>query len=225
VNASTSFIASFGGTQFVTGAAFSPAGAMYVIDYYTGNVYTVNLQTGAAQHVVLVSPPGLGEGFRGLVIDELHTTPPSTETIERGVAIGGSIASYAAVDGDRREFRPGVTLTTALRPIQVVLEADAPNASPASLSVLYTSHASTGNINEQVEIWDFDAPTPGYVMLRNANAAVSADMSYTLTPPSIPSTYVSGANRLRVRISYRANGPVLIYPYTVRINRLVWETS
>jgi probable HAF family extracellular repeat protein len=148
---------------------------------------------------------------------------PTTEIIDRGAPIAGDTDSYAFVDSDRRVFRPGVTLSTALAPIQVVVESHVATAIPSSLRVIFTSNSQIGNVTERIEVWDFTASH--YLIVRNATAAVGQDGMSVIEVPGSSDYYVGPNNTVRVRYSFKASGPVLVYPYQVRINQVIVETT
>jgi hypothetical protein len=144
---------------------------------------------------------------------------PTTLTMERGTILAGGVADLPTSDDARVQFRPGVVLTSGEYPVRAVVQATSPTMNPTSASLTIESQVSAANINQRVEAYDFDANQWVEIDLRAATVNVDGTIGVNLTNPG---RFVNDAGLVRARISYKATAPVLTFPWTSRVDRLVW---
>jgi len=145
-----------------------------------------------------------------------NTDPP---TVLPGTVFSGTSANVLFSDNIRWVLRPGVVLSTSLPPIAVVYNHFLPVSAASSLRVTVESRASANRIHQQIQIWDF--LNPGWDTFDLVPA-----LPYSSQPDLVrtvdfgdPTPYIGPGNEVRVRTRYRANGPVLQYPWSVSIDR------
>jgi hypothetical protein len=140
-------------------------------------------------------------------------------TVLRGTKLMGEFPDLAFSDDSRVQLRPGVVLISNEAPIRVEVEGISPLANPASMTFRYEGHATDTSVGRTIEAFNFD--TNQWVQV-NAGGSTTSD-SVTNVTINNPAQFVQDGNRtVRVRISYKPTGPVLVYPYTVRIDQGTW---
>ena len=148
------------------------------------------------------------------------TVIPTSMTLSPGIVISGGIAQLAASDDQRLVLRPGVVLSSSQRPISLVLEAAGPASSASDLKFVIESHANQANLNQRVEVFNFVNGT--YDPVLDSRNLTTTDMSVQLTIAN-PNSHIGAGNLLRTRVSYAAAGPVLSYPWQIRIDEATWR--
>lgn len=144
---------------------------------------------------------------------------PGSLAVNPGIIIGGNLASLAQSDDNRLIIRPGIVFSTGQFPVSVVVQGVASTSSPTSLKLVVESSASSQNIFESIEAFNF---TTGVYDLLFAGQSQTSDMSRVLTIAN-PSSHIGPGNVVRARVRYRANGPVFAYPWQARLDELTWR--
>jgi hypothetical protein len=147
------------------------------------------------------------------------TVTPISVVPGPGVILSGDFGSLAANDEIKLVMRPGPVLTSAQRPIGATIEGIAPGSAPTSLSIVVDASGSAPGVNLLVEtfVWGSTAfSTVGNVTL------TTSDTTTSFLIPS-PLSSIGPSNRLRMRLTARAGGPVLIYPWLLRIDEATWR--
>lgn len=148
-----------------------------------------------------------------------QTVAPTNLTLFRGIQFSGSIGSFANSDDDRYQVRPGPVATGTEAPIQMILEATSPSSSATTLKFKVESSASSPNVGQTIYLFDWTANA--YVSMSSVSLPV-ADGVIEVTATN-PNRFIQpGTNLLRARISGNQVGPVVTYPYTMRVDQAIW---
>ncbi len=189
--------AGFGDSQ-ATGISHDRA-LTYVVGYGMNNV------TGRSEALMWVS----------------RSVAPTSFNMFRGSVFSGNLASLQNSDNDRLVMRPGVTLGTSQPPIQVILNATAPTASPDGFSFSLESSASFGNAQQKISLYNF---TTGLYEELDVRLAKTTDDTVTVTVRTNPSRFIEpGTLAIRALVSFRAVGPSLSFPWSGRIDKVWWN--
>ena len=116
-------------------------------------------------------------------------------------------------------LRPGVVLSSSQNPIVLVLSGAAPASTALALSIVVESHASQANIRQTIDVYNF--ATSSYEILGQTTLTTS-DVSNNLSIAN-PTAHIGPGNELRTRISYKAVGPILSYPWRISIDEATWR--
>lgn len=147
---------------------------------------------------------------------------PSGFTIVRGVVVsGGTLASVLESDNVRMVLRPGVTLSTAQDPVVLEFTGTAGQTTAQQLRLLVESSATSGNIQIKTEMFDFDAGA--YVQVAAVPSTTTDSTQEFIRTDA--DRWISAAGELKCRISYRATGPVLAYPWSGRLDMIRWTVQ
>ena len=159
---------------------------------------------------------------RGLFIFDVtealtRTIPPATYLKVRGVDVSGNLASLLADDDNRLTLRPGATLTTQQAPIEIEVTLKADSTTPKKLDVLTVSRGSAATLQERVHLYNYQTSQFEQVGSRMLTAS---DVQQVFVPTGNLNRFVNTDKTVRVRLSYRPNGPVLAYPWSIGIDRV-----
>jgi choice-of-anchor B domain-containing protein len=161
---------------------------------------------------------------RGLFIFDVtealtRTIAPTGFTRVRGNLTGGNLASLRQDDGNRLTFTPGATFSSSQAPVEIVVEAKADSRTPKRLDFKTDTRASDTVIEEKIEFFNFQ--TGNYEVVKTRHLT-TVDTTSTATPTGNLNRFVDAAKNIRVRLSYKANGPLLAFPWNVGIDIAVW---
>ena len=148
-------------------------------------------------------------------------TNPTGLSVSPGITVGGGLPQLLQSDDQYLETRPGVVFSTSQRPIVITLDANIGTAAVTTMQVVIESRSTSPNIRQWIEAWNYT--TSSWVEL-DARATSVTDTRTTVQVPT-PAQFINGANKsVRLRVSYKAEGPVFSYPWTVRVDQAVWNT-
>jgi choice-of-anchor B domain-containing protein len=148
-----------------------------------------------------------------------RTIAPLTYVRVRGNQTSGNLASLAADDGNRLTLSPGITLSTSQAPIEFFIEAKADSTTPLKLDMKVDSRASSANIRQQVEFYNFQ--TNAYEVVNTRNLTTS-DTTVTITPAGNLNRFVAADKTVRARFKFSQTGPVLGFPWTTGVDQAAW---
>ena len=143
-----------------------------------------------------------------------------TLNIERGILMAGNVNDLLFSDDSRLQLRPGPVFSTAQNPISMVLEGTSPLANPASMTFRYEGQATATAIQRTVEAYNFST---GQWVVVNTGASTTDDSATAINIANAGAFVEDGTNKVRVRLGFKATGPVFSYPWTARVDRAVWD--
>jgi hypothetical protein len=206
----------------------------------TGPVMVGGQWTGAhiegitySKHTVIISDGliGLHSGLYGGVIQSginglqlKHFGSPFDLTVEQlsvgpGFVITGNMASLAASDDDRLVMQPGPVLLSTAPPLQMIVETTSPNLQPYQFTMRTESSASINGLQQIASLWDFDAHAWVQVYSRSLT---TLDTTAVHTVSDTGKFIDDETGRLQAKFSFRATGPVLVYPWSARVDLVNW---
>lgn len=167
-----------------------------------------------------------GAVFSGDRTENIALLPPMLAPSEyqtvRGILESGNLASVAQSDNDRLVYKPGIVLSPAQSPVELIFRATAPIANPSMLVAHVESNASSGSILQRVDAWNYS--TNAWVQVHLSNLSTTDRTVLIQIPHAGGSLYVHPTtNQVQLRFSTRAVAPVLALPWRARIDRLGWH--
>lgn len=165
-------------------------------------------------------------GWNGAVsnITEVYDTAtlPANMTLVRGILLSGSVADLIYSDDIRVLLRPGVVLSSSERPIQLTINSNTAPTNPQMISITVESSANQPNVRQYVDAFNFVSST--WVQVDSRTLAMS-DQSISLPLPSPYPRFVSSSGVMRIRLSYIPAGPILAYPWQVRVDEMTFSSD
>ncbi len=170
-----------------------------------------------------ISPDGryiVGYGYNaetgreeGFLLDTYEPLLPQTFSLLRGFLRSGQLSDLFVSDNQYLRLIPGFVLNQLEPPIQVIVQTTAPVTQPLQVTLQWEVAANVPNVEERVELYNF---TTGQWELLNQQVITQEDTRYQAlarTPG-----FVSSTGEIRMKLSYRALGLVLFYPWEVRLD-------
>ncbi|MBA3727006.1 MAG: hypothetical protein H0W86_11295 [Armatimonadetes bacterium] len=106
-----------------------------------------------------------------------------------------------------------------IRPGAVFSNQQAPAENPASMSVVIESRATSAAIRQNVSVYNFSTAT--WTLIESVSGLPTGgapDRYATISVPN-PVQHVGSQREIKVKVEYRADGPIFAYPWTVSIDR------
>jgi hypothetical protein len=172
--------------------------------------------------------PSMSEGFNNIIgnlsarfeSDVPPTFVPfnSPAVLNPGVSFQGSETDMHSSDDVRWVLRPGVVLTSGLPPIVITYEFTLPEDAASSLRFTIESRTSANFISQEVQVWNF--VTSAWVVAEKIRGIPFGGAPDLVRTVDLGATQeIIGPDSLvRVRARWKANGPVLFYPWNVGVD-------
>jgi choice-of-anchor B domain-containing protein len=160
---------------------------------------------------------------RGLFVVDTReargTVPPEVMNIVRGAIVSGNMQSLWRQGDTALVMRPGVTLTTAIPPVEIELESTARSLT-ASLFRGQVRSSGPTNVTQRIDLYNFVDGVWEQGATNNLTTAASTRQFEVL---SNGQRFIRQSdNRVRMRLVYKANGAVLTYPWQAAIEQVRW---
>ncbi len=147
------------------------------------------------------------------LIDTWEPFLPQNFTLLRGFVRAGGLSDLFQSDNQYLRLIPGFVLNQAEAPIQVDIQGTAPVNQPLQVTLVWEVAGNVPNVEERVELYNFNT---GQWDLVNTQIITQQDTHYEVSLRL--SGYVSSSREVRARLSHRALGLVLFYPWEVRLD-------
>jgi hypothetical protein len=137
-----------------------------------------------------------------------------------GFQFSGNLYSFFGSDDVRLESRPGPVFSTTLSPLQMVVTTRSPLREPSLIEIHIEGSCTSGNIRRTVSIHN---DSTGQYELLDTRMATISDSVTTFVLDQNPERYIDSFGRVRVLLTFKAQGPVFAYPWRARIDRMYWR--
>jgi hypothetical protein len=144
---------------------------------------------------------------------------PDGYVATRGQLVSGSLGSLVNSDDDRLIYRPGIVFSMAQAPISIIVTGDSPVLNPQQISAVVEASASSPSIQQSVAIYDFLAEE---FVVMDTRASTVIDAVVSVGTATNPGRFVAVNGEMRIRLEYKATGPVFVYPWQSRVDQIRW---
>jgi hypothetical protein len=141
-------------------------------------------------------------------------------TVFRGFHVGGTISDSFASDDAYMRFNPGLSMFSTDAPVWLVFDGNV-GAGVSEVSVAIESNTNTTGLRYWVEFWNWNTNKFEVV----SEYASSNGLDHTEYFGARAEDHVNAAGSVRSRIGWRRASAVLVFPWEVRLDRLVWYAS
>ncbi|MEO7454153.1 MAG: hypothetical protein ABIV13_05255 [Fimbriimonadales bacterium] len=168
------------------------------------------------------SPVEATVGYDNIEASNKADFQPYSLTPVRGLQTG-TFFDILFSDDRRISWKPGITFTTAQAPVEFTVTSYAPTmTNVTSMTFNLEGHATAPLIRRQIEMRNY---TTGLwtVVSPFANSATSDEL---ITVPVAPANYINPSDgKMEARIGYKAFGPVFVYPWQARQDRIFFRLT
>jgi hypothetical protein len=146
--------------------------------------------------------------------------PPNAFVVIRGIQTGGDLSSVIASDESYMMFEPGITLSPAEPPVWLEFRSTSLTADPSTLSFAIEAAANTTGLVQRIEVFDYGV---GAWQLADTRVASTADVTTTVVLAGDLSRFIfDESGEMKARVSWKAEGPVFLFPWTIRLDQVQW---
>ena len=114
---------------------------------------------------------------------------------------------------------PGPVFTNQQNPISMIVKHTAPPENPTEMGVILESRGSVNGVKQSVGVYNFSNSTwtslESNVVLPFGGGADR----YAILPVPNPVNHIGPGREIRLRVEYRNDSPVFVWPWTARIDR------
>lgn len=114
---------------------------------------------------------------------------------------------------------PGPVLSNQQAPVSIVVKHTAPTVNPAQMGVILESRANVSGVKQSVEVYNFSTSTWTGLESNVVLPAGGSPDRYVIVPIPSPANFIGPGREIRLRLEYRVDTPVLVWPWTARIDR------
>jgi len=171
----------------------------------------------SAGNLVPFDTNGVDDAF----LHDIFTVRPIALNVVRGVSVGGGLNSIVySDDGSSLFIRPGIVIGSMQDPIVIEAESTVIRTTPIALAAVVRSNSNAAGIRQTIEWFDFVNDRYALVDTRILSASFGeAAVSFGYQDAA---RFISPNGVVRMRVSMRALGPTLVYPWVIRIDQIKW---
>jgi hypothetical protein len=145
---------------------------------------------------------------------------PKTFNYVRGSRISGGLDELFGGDDSYLLSRPGAVLVSTQAPLEIDLTTVAPVGSTSQCRFVIESSATATVISQKISLYDYQLP--GFVEIDSRLLGVT-DSVVDVVAGGDPNRFIqAGTREMKARLSFRATGAILVYPWNVRIDQARW---
>jgi hypothetical protein len=148
--------------------------------------------------------------------------PVDQFNILRGFQAGGDINSLATSDDQYLNIRAGLTLNSKEPPVWVELLGTSTTDSPIELSLTLEAKVNSINLNQVIEMFNYD--TSSYEQI-DSRLATTTDSVIQNSLTGDLSRFVGAGGAMKVRAGWKAQGILSLYPWQASLDQVFWTVS
>ena len=200
-------------------------GVLYRWDFTTNSLSEMVRLTdglGEAYTPTAVAPDGTVYAINNAIMFAVGTSRVDVESfsLARGIVISGGLPQLLNSDNMYLVMRPGVVLSSTEEPIQLILNGTASDATATSMKFRVEASVNQANLSQRIYLFNYTANA--WVQL-DSRAATLTDSVVQVTAPTPQQFLETGTNHVKARVSYKAIGPILSYPWQARVDQVYWN--
>jgi len=151
------------------------------------------------------------------------TVFPDDLEIVRGQLLSGGLADLYQSDDSALVVQLGFVLAATEPPVWLVVEGTADTAAPAKLKFALEARATSVGLTQRIELYNF--VTESYEEM-DAGPASTTDSTIEVSVADDPARFIDPLTRkMRAQLTWKAAGPVTLYPWQVAADRSVWTIT
>ena len=149
--------------------------------------------------------------------------PARSFSVPQGTIVSGAEAEIQFSDNESLQIHSAVAAPVVEAAIVLELQAFVPVQQPDSLTFVVETRANTPNVEQQIELFNFDSQQFEVV---SVNPESFADARVEVELNGLLSRYVSQeTGELRATVSWTAVGPVFGFPWSVFVDQAAWQVN
>ena len=172
---------------------------------------TINLSNSRDCFIVVSLSPNAGSA----------EVPPDSFEAFRGFFTSGTLEDTFQSDDLYLKYNPGITLFATEFPVWLIFDGTLSSDSPPTLAFKLEAAANTPGLSQSIQMFNWNSGQYDELDLQGASfnndSVVELDLTATI------GDYVeTGTGSVRARLGWKATGIILVFPWTVCVDQVVW---
>jgi len=164
-----------------------------------------------------------GDIYPLVLTSSRQTVFPEGFSLFRGFHSSGTLQDFFENDDGHFVSRAGLTLFLGEPPLQLELTGTAPLGILEKIRFVLQASMNTPGVNQKIELWDY---TNNKWQQFDSRMATTSDSVVEFNVEANLENFVeSGTREMKAKISFKAVGLTLVWPWTARLDQAVWEVS
>ncbi|MDQ2987387.1 MAG: hypothetical protein M3R13_11845 [Armatimonadota bacterium] len=114
---------------------------------------------------------------------------------------------------------PGPVFTQQQNPVSMIVKHTAPPENPTEMGVILESRGSAGGVKQSVAVYNFSSSTWTSLESNVVLPFGGSPDRYAILPVPNPVSHIGPGREIRLRVEYRNDSPVFVWPWNARIDR------
>ncbi|MEO7453325.1 MAG: hypothetical protein ABIV13_01015 [Fimbriimonadales bacterium] len=153
----------------------------------------------------------------------VETRVPSSFTYVPGTPVSGEVSDLWDSDNFYLVAGPGIVFNTSQPPLRIELVSTSTTTLPTAVAMHIENKGTAANVQQQLEFWNYS--TSAWVLADTRNVTTTESVMEVVAPGTA-SHYVHQTSRqMRTRLSYKAQGPVFLYPWRISWDQAIWRVT
>jgi hypothetical protein len=142
----------------------------------------------------------------------------------RGFHVSGNLDDTFDSDDSYLKYHPGIILHPGEAPVWLVFEGTLASDNPGHLSVQVEDSANTVGLVQSIEMYNWNSGQ--FDVIESAETTFDVDSVQTIDVSKRIADFVQEqTGAVRSRLGWRQNGVVLVFPWTICLDQVVWTTD
>jgi len=159
------------------------------------------------------------DGTRIRVFSFRNGIDHDTATLIRGRTTENSHFAMMHSGDGYWSIAPGAVFSNQQAPISMILSHTAPPENPQEMAVTLESRGTANGVKQSVEVYNFANSTWTSLESNVVLPFGGSPDRYAILSIANPTAHIGPGRKIRVRIEYRNDSPVFIWPWQARIDR------
>lgn len=218
----------FGSSEYISSDSLVIADSSTPNDQWIEHTLTATVPAGAIEARVAIVFAQSSNNTGAVFVDSIeYTNSSESETltadnllVNNGKTQTGDVSSTHQSDDDYLQVGAEATVGA---PVELIFETTSAEIDPSAVEVKIESAANTFNLQQNLAAFNYDLQQ--YETIAN-DAGTLIDTPVTVGLKGNLARFVrDGDGQMRLRIVYQPDGPVVIFPWKIRIDALSWTVS
>jgi len=157
------------------------------------------------------------------VLPPLAVVPPDEYEIIRGELLAGGLDDLLESDDSHLVVKLGFVLSSAEPPVWLELTGVAPETTASEVRFVLEAGANSAGLTQKISLYNYDT---GAFEEVKTGVATTSDSVMEVSITDDAGRFVDPATgQMKARLTWKANGPVTVFPWQIAIDRAIWKTK
>ncbi len=146
---------------------------------------------------------------------------PTSFNLIRGQLVSGNLDDVTQSDDSYLVCTAGITLNSNEPPVWIEFESSSPTGALSNLSVILEANANTANLLQTIQLYNFQ--TKQFESVDSRHATLIDSVAEVPLGGDLSRFVETGTGAIKARVGWKAQGPLLLFPWMIRIDQFTWR--